>query len=141
VSQPSPSPRKVARSLQQLLESRKPNALVDRFIRWALNSYVTKENLENAIKDNVDILALSLNHFSLGHPLVAPLFKLALQMFFTEFVETYIADAARIYTILAQNPGVKEILDSDAGRTYLNNCCKYTYEALYDFCWSDYGST
>jgi hypothetical protein len=103
-----------------------------------LNNYVTAENLENAIKDNVDILALSLNEFHLGHPLVAPLFKLALQMFWMEFVENYLADAPKIKSILIQVSECKPILETDRGIDYLNRCCKATYEHLYEFCWSDY---
>jgi len=135
-----PSPRKVATSLQQLLEARKPNALIDRFIRWCLTNYVTQENLQNALHDNADILALSLNHFHLGHPLVAPVFRLALQMFWTEFIETYIADATKIYAILSQKPECKAILDTPQGIDYLNRCCKTSYESLYEFAWEGYPS-
>jgi len=135
-----PSPRKVAKSLQQLLETRKPSVLVERFITWALNNYVNEENLKNAIGSNVDILFLSLNHFHLGHPLVAPIFRLALQMFWTQFIDAYIADATKIYTILAQKPDVKAILDTPQGTDYLNRCCKASYESLYTFAWEGYAT-
>ena len=134
----SPSPSKIAKNLERLINSRKPNALVERFIGWALTNYVTAENLENAINQNIDILAVSLNEFHLGSPLVAPLFKLALQMFFTEFVENYLADAPKVYAVLAQKPEVAEILRTDRGVDYINRCCKATYQSLYDFCWSEY---
>jgi len=135
-----PSPRKVAKSLQQLIEARKPDALIDRFLRWALNNYVNEENLKNAISSNVDILYLSLNHFHLGHPLVAPIFRLALQMFWAQFIETYIADAPKIYNILAQKREVKAILDTPEGIDYLNRCCKASYETLYNFAWEGYAT-
>jgi len=133
-----PSPRKVAKSLQQLVEARKPDALIDRFMRWALNNYVNAENLRNAISSNIDILFLSLNHFHLGHPLVSPIFRLALQMFWAQFIETYIADATKIYNILAQKPECKAILDTPEGIDYLNRCCKASYESLYAFTWEGY---
>jgi hypothetical protein len=128
----------VARNLEKLINSRKPNALVERFIRWALTNYVTAENLQNAIRDEIDILQVSLNHFHLGHPLVAPLFRLALQMFWNEFVDTYIADVTKIYSILTEIPDVKIILDTPEGRDYLNRCCKTTYDTLYTFVWEGY---
>ena len=99
---------------------------------------MTAENLQNAIDENIDILALSLNEFHLGHPLVAPVFKLALQMFWTEFVENYLTNAPKIYEILIQVPDVKAILDTDRGIDYLNRCCKATYDHLYEFCWADF---
>jgi hypothetical protein len=99
---------------------------------------VNKENLEYAINNNLDILALSLNEFHLGHPLVSPLFKIALQMFWAEFIEHYIADATIIYSILSQKPEVKNILDTPAGIDYLNRCCKASYETMYSFAWEGY---
>jgi hypothetical protein len=128
----------VAKSLEKLINTRQPNALVERFIKWALTNYVTAENIETAIQENYDILQISLNHFHLGHPLVSPVFKLALQLFWSEFVETYIADATKIYSVLAEIPNVKEIIDTERGRQYLNACCHSTYESLYNFVWSDY---
>lgn len=122
------------------MEAKKPSALVDRFIRWALNGYVNKENMEEAIQNNVDIIALSLNHFHLGSPLVAPVFRLALQMFWSEFIEQYIADTQKIYDILATNPEVKAILDTPQGRDYLNRCCEASYESLYNFAWEGFGT-
>lgn len=127
----------MAKSLEQLLQTNKPNALVERFIRWALTNYVTEENLIDAIQKNLDILALSLNHFHLGHPLVAPVFKLALQMFWTEFVENYIADVPKIYKVLSEKQACKVILDTPEGVDYLNRCCKASYESLYTFCWGE----
>jgi len=135
-----PSPAKVARSLEQLINTRKPNALVERFIRWALTNYVTAENMETAIQQNVDILQISLNHFHLGHPLVSPLFKLALQLFWTEFVDLYIADATKIFSMLSEIPDVKPIIDTERGREYLNACCRSTYDSLYTFVWGDFGT-
>ena len=136
MSQPSPS--KVAQSLEKLINTRKPNALVERFIRWAITNYVTAENMQNAINENIDILQVSLNHFHLGSPIVAPLFRLALQMFWTEFVENYIADVSKIYGILAEIPDVKPILDTPEGIDYLNRCCKTTYDSLYTFVWEGF---
>lgn len=99
---------------------------------------MTAENLDSAINENIDILTLSLNEFHLGNPLVAPLFKLALQMFWTEFVENYLANAPRVKELLSQKPECKAILDTDRGIDYLNRCCKATYDSLYTFCWSEY---
>lgn len=96
--------------------------------------------MEEAIKNNVDIIALSLNEFHLGSPLVAPIFKLALQMFWTEFIEEYVADAKKIYEILSVDPEVKAVLDTDVGRDYLNRCCEASYDSLYSFAWKDYPS-
>jgi len=133
------SPRKVAESLQKVINARKPSGLIEQFINWALTNFVNVENLNYAIQNNIDILTLAFNHAHLGHPLVAPAFRLVLQMYFAEFVDYYIADATRIYSILSRNLQVKEILDTEVGRTYLNNCCKCAYESLWNFCWAGYG--
>jgi len=135
------TPKRVAESLQKVINARKPSALIEQFINWALTNYVNVENLNYAIQNNVDILMLSFNHAHLGHPLVAPAFRLVLQMYFSEFVEYYIADVQKIYEILTRKTELKQILDSEIGRTYLNNCCKYAYDALYNFCWAGYGAT
>lgn len=134
------SPRRVVESLQKVINARKPSALIEQFINWTLTNYVNVENLNYAIQNNADILLLAFNHAHLGHPLVAPAFRLVLQMYFTEFVEYYIGDATRIYEILSRKKEVKEILDTPQGIDYLNRCCKFSYEALYNFCWADYTS-
>ena len=59
-------------------------------------------------------------------------------MFWRELVETYVADATKIYSILAQKPECKTMLDTEQGRDYLNRCCKASYETLYSFAWGDY---
>lgn len=132
------TPRRVAENLQKVINSRKPSVLIEQFINWALTNYVNEENLKYAIENNVDVLQLAFNHAHLGHPLVAPAFKLVLQMYFTEFVEYYIADVPKIYAILCRNPQVKAILDRPESINYLNRCCQSTYENLYKFCWQDY---
>jgi len=133
------SPKKVAESLQRVINARKPSALIEQFINWALTNYVNVENLNYAIQNNVDILLLAFNHMHVGHPLVAPAFRLMIQMYWSEFIEYYVADVPKIYSILSRNPQVKEILDTEVGRIYLNNCCKTAYDAFYNFAWSGYG--
>lgn len=96
--------------------------------------------MEEAINKNVDIIALSLNHFRLNNGLVAPVFRLALQMFWKEFIEEYLADPQRIYEILSEDPEVKAILDTCEGRDYLNRCCEASYESLYNFAWQGFGA-
>jgi len=133
------TPKRVAESLQKVINARKPSALIEQFISWALTNYVNAENLNYAIQNNVDILVLAFNHMHLSHPLVAPAFRLMVQMYWQEFIEYYVADVPRIYAILSRNRQVKAILDTEAGRIYLNNCCKTAYSAFYDFAWSGYG--
>ena len=132
------SPRGVAESLQKVINARKPSALIEQFINWALTNYVNVENFKYAIENNVDILILAFNHMHIGHPLVAPAFRLVVQMYWAEFIEYYVADVPKIYAILSKNPQVKEMLDTDSGRIYLNNCCKTAYDAFYNFAWSGY---
>ncbi len=96
--------------------------------------------MEDAIKNNVDIIALSLNHFHLSSPVVAPVFRLALQMFWEEFIEQYLADAKKIYDILSKDSEVKEILDTPRGRDYLNRCVEASYNSLYTFAWEGFGT-
>jgi len=133
------SPKKVAESLQKVINARKPSVFIEQFINWALTNYVNAENLNYAIQNNVDILQLAFNHIHIGHPLVAPAFRLVMQMYWQEFIEYYVADVPKIYAILSRNPEVKAILNTEAGRIYLNNCCKTAYSAFYDFAWSGYG--
>jgi len=135
---PEVTPKSVAESLQKVINARKPSLLIERFIDWALTNYVNVENLNYAMQNNVDILLLAFNHMHIGHPLVAPAFRLVIQMYWQEFIEYYIADVPRIYTILSRNAEVKQILDTEAGTIYLNNCCKTAYDALYNFAWSGY---
>lgn len=133
------SPRSVAETVKKVINARKPSALIEQFINWALTNYVNVENLNYAIQNSIDILLLAFNHMHVGHPLVAPAFRLMIQIYWAEFIEYYVADVPKIYAILSRNPQVKEILDTEVGRIYLNNCCKTAYDSFYNFAWSGYG--
>ena len=110
---------------------------IDRFITWSLEKYVNAENLNYSIENDLDIITLALNHYGLSHSkTVTPLFKITMKMYWEE-AESYLIHVEKVYSILTRKPELKKILDTEKGRSYLNRCCKQTYDKLYSFVWEE----
>lgn len=110
---------------------------IDDFITWSLEKYVNEENLSYSIENDLDIVTLALNHYGMSHSkTITPIFKITMKMYWGE-VESYLINVEKVFSILSKKPEIKEILDTEKGRSYLNRCCKETYDKLYDFVWKE----
>ena len=112
------------------------NKKIGQFIAWSFDKFVNEESLNYAIDNDLDIITLALNHYALGHSQVTPVFKSAVKMYWNE-VESYLTDVEKIFKIIEQKPGCAKIINTDKGRSYLNRCCKATYNQLFSLIWED----
>lgn len=112
------------------------NKQVEKFVSWSLEKFINEKNLSYAIENDLDIITLTLNHYSLGHSSVTPLFKLSMKMYWEE-VESYLINVEKIYSIISKNPKCAKILNTEKGKSYLNRCCKTAYDQLYSLIWEE----
>jgi hypothetical protein len=119
--------------LQDAVTSPRGN-LMKKFIKWCLEKFVNEENLRYAIDNDLDILTLALNHYGIGHSEITPLFKLAIKMYWKE-VEQYLTCVSKVHETLSKNEACRQLLSTEKGRSYLNRCCKTSYERLYSLIW------
>jgi len=94
----------------------------------------TPENLKKAVEENLNLTKLMFNHYHLGNNLIQPILKLAIQAYWNEIEET-ITNVPKIYSILAENPENKKILDTPQARKYLNQQMEELYSTLYSIAW------
>jgi len=95
---------------------------------------ITPTQVEEAVKNNVQVVYLLFNHLHLTHPLVKPLARKLFQIFWSS-VSHYLTDAQKLYVILGHNPKIAETLTTPAGRTWVDSCCINGYVVLYNFVW------
>lgn len=119
--------------LKEAVNSPRRN-LMKKFIKWSLENFVNENNLQYAIDNDLDLLTLALNHYGVGHSEITPLFKLAIKMYWKE-VEQYLTDVSKVLETLSKNEACRQILSTEKGRSYLNRCCKTSYERLYLLIW------
>ena len=119
--------------LREAATSGKRN-LASRFIKWCLETFVNEDSLQYAIDNDLDIITLALNHYGIGHSDITPLFRLVVRMYWKE-VEKYLTDANKVLQTLSKNEACRKVLSTEKGRSYLNRCCKTSYDKLYELCW------
>jgi len=131
------TPEIVYKKLKSILTGKwSDERVVKTVLSWGL-SKVTKENLEWAIRENVDLITLAFNHYHLGNPMIKPLFKLVLKVYWNP-IEEYLTDVNKIYAVIVKNkPDCKEILDTPEGRDYLNRLVDAAYNYLYELAWGE----
>jgi len=92
------------------------------------------ENLETAVKSNLDLTTLLFNHYHLQNQAIFPLFKLVAKAYWDE-IEKYLCNVPKIYSLLAQNPNNIPILEKTETKKYLNEQCTKLYQTLYYLVW------
>ena len=127
--------------LTQVLSSLK-DALIDpgkkkgqEFIDWVLNVYITEENLNAAIKDDLDVITLAFNHLGLSHSIVSTFMRNVFKTYWDE-IEELLTDANKIYDIIKVKPECLKIISTKKGKNYINRSCKSAYRNIYDFTWN-----
>ena len=97
-----------------------------------MKTLATPENLKQAVENNTDLTKLMFNHYHLH--ILTPILKLVLQAYWNE-IEESITNVPKIYSILAENPENKKILDTPQARKYLNQQMEKLYNTLYHIAW------
>jgi len=129
-------PWQTSKELETLLKLPRP-AAEDRVLTWIRAGLylITPEQVREAVQNNVRADQVIFQHLHLMHPLVKPLAKSLFQIFWNS-VSHYLTDATELYSILAANPEIKKVLDTPAGRRWMDQCCIYGYVFLYNYVWS-----
>lgn len=96
--------------------------------------YLTPENLKTAIEQNIDITATIYNHYGLTNPIILPIFRAAMRLYWNEF-ETFITNVPRLYQLLMKDPRNKPILETDKAKQYLNQQMENFYLTTYQIVW------
>jgi hypothetical protein len=99
-----------------------------------LTSYLSKENLETAVAENVDLTAVIFNHFGLNNPNILPLFKTVMRAYWDIF-EQAVTDVPRLYTMLKKKLGNDPILMAPETINYLNTQAEHLYSVFYALVW------
>jgi hypothetical protein len=103
------------------------------WIRTAL--YLIKpEQVQEAIVNNLAAEQVLFGYLHLTNPLVAVLARPILGIFW-ESISYFLYDARRLFNILSANPDVAIILNTDKGKTWLNQCCVNGVVWLYNYIW------
>ena len=124
----------VRERLASVLESGDRGRFVRDFLAWGL-SRLSAEHLRRAVEEWVDPVEVLGNHFKFNHPLVRPVLRLVLRLFWRE-VEEHLCKVARLYDLLAGGvEGAREVLDTPEGRAWLNAAAVRMYSWLYHYVW------
>ena len=107
---------------------------VEDLINWAMEKYITEENLKTAIAEDLDIITLALNHFGLGHNQISPLLRTTFKLYWDE-VENMLTDANNIYRIISRKPECAKLLRTEEGLNYVNRLSEAAYKEIYAFVW------
>lgn len=127
-------PEEVQRQLEKALKAKDRHKIANQFIDYLLSYLIKPENLEAAVKNNVELTTVLFNHCHLSNPLIFPLFKLAVKLYWNE-IEEYLTNVPKIYSLLAQNPSNTPILEKPETKKYLNTQITKLYQTLYMLAW------
>ena len=108
----------------------------DRVLTWISGALrlITPEQVKTGLESNVRVDQLLFQHLHLHHFLVRPL---AIRIFriFWKSLEYYFTDVPALYGILASNPKIQRMLDTEAGQKWLIESCKNGYIVVYNYTW------
>jgi hypothetical protein len=128
------TPTNIKQGLEKLLSLPKKRAQAEgrSYIGIGI-SMIKPEVMAQAIRGEIPTDAWLTNHFHLGHPLVRPLWSLALKVFWTD-VEDILTDVGKVYRYAISDPqhGLqnKALLDTPEGIQWLNSMTRYFYTLL-----------
>lgn len=129
-----PAPSQVAKKLKEILYSAtEPREWVRRLIEWGFRR-LTPEKLMSAIETNYNPLLIAFNHFHLQHPLVEPIARLLLKMYW-DIAEEYLLDVNRVRATLSEDPEIEKLVSTPEGINYLNRVVPHCYDFLYSWTW------
>jgi len=123
----------VKKQLEKGLKEKNPEKVIKQLAAYFLQ-YLTPENLKTAIEQNIDITATIYNHYGLTTPIVFPVFKAAMKLYWPEF-EEFATNVPRLYQLLIKNPKCKPILETDKAKQYLNEQMERFYTTTYHLVW------
>ncbi|MEM2549851.1 MAG: hypothetical protein QW689_05460 [Nitrososphaerota archaeon] len=124
---------RVKRQLEKGLRAKNPEQVIKQLASYFLQ-YLTPENLQAAIEQNMDITSAIYNHYGLTHPVILPVFRAAMRLYWREF-EEFITNVPRLYQLLAKDPRNRPILETDRAKQYLNQQCENFYLTTYQIVW------
>jgi hypothetical protein len=125
---------RVMKELEKAARSRDPRRVVRRLVN-AFIGYLTPENVERAVRENLDLFDLVVTQYRLADPSVLPLFKAAMRMYWPEFEEA-VTNVPRLYDLIKRRLGDAPIASSPEFINYLNSQCESFYKKMYQLVWS-----
>jgi hypothetical protein len=100
--------------------------------------YLTPENLQTAISQNLDLTNLIYNHYGLLTPQILPLFRAAMRLYWDIFEEA-VTNVPRLRQALMKNPKCRQILQTPEAIKYINEQCERLYTVTYNIVWGQVG--
>lgn len=128
------NPAKLARKVQEALESPRLDALAERFIKWMIKNWGKPEEITWAIQNNSDPLKLAFNEWGLDHYWCQGGVRLLLRLSW-DIASKYLRSAVKVYEVLSENRQLKTMLDTEQGHQYLNRMTQRCYDVLYTWVW------
>lgn len=121
------------KELDRFIRHRDPRRAVKRLVS-AFIGYLTPENLERAVRENLDLFDLLVSRYRLTDPSVLPYFRAAMRLYWQEFEEV-VTDVPRIYGLLRRRLGDHPILSAPEFVNYLNSQAESLYRKMYALVW------
>jgi hypothetical protein len=107
---------------------------IEAFFEWAVTNYVTPENLQYCIDNNLDIITAALNTYKVTDPLIAPIFRILVKRnWYT--IESYFIESNKMYSLIAHKPDCQKIVSTPKGINYINRVRETSYQYIYNFVW------
>jgi len=106
---------------------------------WLLSllAAVDPKDLENAIKNNENLVVLFFNHYKLADYRVRPIARRLLRLFWKD-LEKYLTNPILILEELCKSrPELKPILVSKRSIEWLNQNCENLYRSFYNYVFKD----
>ncbi|MEM1522258.1 MAG: hypothetical protein QXU69_04490 [Thermofilaceae archaeon] len=122
-------------ALEEALRARDRRKVVEKLISRLLGS-LSPEGLRRAIEEGLDVVSLIYNHYGLASPALLPLFRAVMRMYWREFEEVA-TDVEKVYRILSKRPELREVLESEEAKRYLNKQVENLYRTTYRLVWGD----
>lgn len=130
----APDLAQIMKEIEKAMRSRDPKRVVKRLVD-AFIGYLTPENVERAVRENLDLFDLIVSRYRLTDPSILPHFKVAMRMYWPEFEEV-VTDVPRIYNLIRRRLGDHPITSSPEFVDYLNRQAEGLYKRMYALVWS-----
>lgn len=123
--------QEVLKGLQALLSRNSAENLGHMFLH-----NLKPEDVDACIKNNTSLVRLCFNEWHLSHPIVKPLAKFIIKANYNDMAKL-LTNVPEVYKVLVENPSIIPVIDTPAGRSWLNHQCKDFYTAIYMYTWTN----